>query len=405
MNRDGFVMPLALVVLVAISLLAVTALQLAVTDFRANRGTRVAHRALFAAEAGAHSILARWSSGPYASMSPGDSAATAWEELPDGSVYRGVVLRVDDGVDDDVGPLFRVTAEGRPSRRESAARTVTLMVRGTGTPDLCCDAAIQIDGRVRLNGPVSSPGGGRGRGRGGGGGGGSAPDSVTMADGRDHVPMSWAAYCPTPGAAVSGVTLPDLTRLELLGDVDLEGTPESEEDPSIGPDLVTTLGSWTYDYLAAQATLSISGNNVRYTQPVTPSASGGECTVTDSLNWGAPASPGSACWDYLPLIHADGTLRVEDGGSGQGLLLVDGDLYLSEDFHFYGLIVVKGRTVLENEAKITGGLIGANRGISGLRTELNDSSSVQYSSCAVARATAGLAGIERLPGRSWFEVS
>ena len=45
MRRGGFVMPLALVVLVAISFLAVTAVQLAVTDFRANRGTRIAHRA------------------------------------------------------------------------------------------------------------------------------------------------------------------------------------------------------------------------------------------------------------------------------------------------------------------------------------------------------------------------
>ena len=167
MKRDGFVMPLALVVLVAISFLATTALQLAVTDFLANRNTRVAHKALFAAEAGAHSVLARWSSGSYASMSPGDSAATAWEELPDGSVYRAVILRVDDGVEDDVGPLFRVMAEGRPSRRESGSRTVTLMVRSSDTPNLCCDAAIKIDGRLRLSGPVSSPGGG-----GGGGGGG-----------------------------------------------------------------------------------------------------------------------------------------------------------------------------------------------------------------------------------------
>ena len=201
------------------------------------------------------------------------------------------------------------------------------------------------------------------------------------------------------------MTLPDLTDLDIIGDVNLEGSPESEEDSSIGPDAVTTLGSWTYDNVAAQAALSISGNNVRYTDPVTPSASDGECTVTDSLNWGAPESPGSACWDYVPIIHADGTLRIEDGDNGQGLLLVDGDLYLSGDFHFYGLVVVKGRTILDNEAKITGGLIGGNRGISGLRTELNDSSSVQYSACAVARATAGLAGIERLPGRSWFEIS
>ena len=204
---------------------------------------------------------------------------------------------------------------------------------------------------------------------------------------------------------MAGVTLPDLTDLDIIGDVNLEGSPESEEDSSIGPDAVTTLGSWTYDNVAAQAALSISGNNVRYTDPVTPSASDGECTVTDSLNWGAPESPGSACWDYVPIIHADGTLRIEDGDNGQGLLLVDGDLYLSGDFHFYGLVVVKGRTILDNEAKITGGLIAGNRGISGLRTELNDSSSVQYSACAVARATAGLAGIERLPGRSWFEIS
>lgn len=126
--------------------------------------------------------------------------------------------------------------------------------------------------------------------------------------------------------------------------------------------------------------------------------------MSDTLNWGAPELPGSACWTYLPVIHADGTLRIDDGGVGQGLLLVDGDLRLSEDFHFYGVAIVKGRAFLEDAASITGGLIVGNDGSAGQRSELSDSSLVRFSSCAVARATADLAGVELLPGRFWFEI-
>ncbi len=126
--------------------------------------------------------------------------------------------------------------------------------------------------------------------------------------------------------------------------------------------------------------------------------------MADSLNWGAPAWPGSACWDYLPIVHAGGTLRIEGGGTGQGLLLVDGDLIVSEDFHFHGLVVVKGRTILEDQARITGGVVTGNRGIFGLVSELSDGSSIRYSACAIGRATAGLVDVELLPGRFWFEI-
>jgi hypothetical protein len=406
MRKNGFVLPLALVVLVAVSLLATTALQLALSDFRANRGARNAARALFAAEAGAHSILANWGSGPYSALSPGDSVYTGWTDLPDGSSYQGLVLRVDDGVDDNVGSIYRMVAEGRPSRREMASRTVTLMLIDADSPDLCCDAAVIVDGRIRLNGPANN-GNGKGKGKGKGKGNGnssSTTDSLTMVDGRDHIPTQWASYCPSLGSGVAGVALTDSDDLDLRNDVNLEGSPEVSEDATIGPDVVLNFGGWTYDALVARADLTISGNNVRYRDEIAPSAAGGVCEVSDTLNWGAPGLPGSACWTYLPIIHADGTLRIEDGGVGQGLLLVDGDLRLSEDFHFYGVAIVKGRAFLEDEARITGGLIVGNDGSTGKESELSDSSLVRFSSCAVARATADLAGVELLPGRFWFEI-
>jgi hypothetical protein len=225
-----------------------------------------------------------------------------------------------------------------------------------------------------------------------------------MVDGRDHIPTQWAAYCPTIVPPLPGVSLTDEDDLDLRELVKIEGSPEVEEDPSLDQDVILDFDGWSYDALAAQATLTISGDNVQYRDEVTPSSSGGECDVSDPLNWGAPELPGSVCWNYLPIIHADGSLRIQEGGTGQGLLLVDGDLRLYEDFHFYGLVIVKGRVLMEDEASITGGVIAANDGSSGRRTELDDSSSVRYSSCAVSRATPNLGGVGLLPGRFWFEI-
>lgn len=406
-KQAGFVMPMTLVVLVWVAILATAAMHLAASDYRASRGARLAHRALYAAEAGSFRTLRAWRGSAFAGLAAGDSIWSAWLDLPDGSSYRSGVLRVDDGSGGLAGAIYRITTEGRPPGAGLARRSVTTVAAGQTAPTLCCSAALSVDGDVRIDGPVATGGGrGGGRGRGGGGGGSQASnDSLLMVDGKDYMPADWSSFCSTPSIPVSGIVLPETDDLMINGLAIVDGTPDYRRDATVDASLVSVLGDWTYDDLADEATLQISGNYVRYREEVGPSAVGSSCTVADTLNWGDPAAPGMACGNYFPIIHADGTLRIEGGGAGQGILLVDGDLEVEGDFAFHGLVVVRGRAVWEDTSRLYGGLVAGNRGISGVQSVVQDSALVRYSSCAVQRASEGLAGVEVLSGRQWFEGS
>jgi hypothetical protein len=174
-NRRGFTLPLALVILVAVSMMVATSVHVSLSDFHSNRGGRLAARALFAAEAGSQHTIARWESGPYGSLVPGDSVSSGWTTLPDGSRYRSVVTRLDDGSDDS--PLYRVTTEGRPSRTSTARRQVTtVLTGGASTPDLLrrrdhrCRPAASRRGAGRVRGRRRGSGRGPAFARGGRGG-------------------------------------------------------------------------------------------------------------------------------------------------------------------------------------------------------------------------------------------
>ena len=79
----------------------------------------------------------------------------------------------------------------------------------------------------------------------------------------------------------------------------------------------------------------------------------GECVAGEPWNWGDPDRPYRPCGGYLPVRRALGDLLVE-GGVGQGILLVDGDLTLAGGARYYGLILATGRLHLRDRAELTG---------------------------------------------------
>jgi len=367
--------------MVAVTAISVTAIQVALSDYQANRGARLSSRALFAAEAGAERMLARWDTGPWVTLQPGDSASTGWVRLPDGTRYRSEVLRVDN----DTGtPMYRVLTEGRPSRTATARRTVVTMVRGGASAPLVSDAAIRIRGRLQLRGDRD-------------------PDDPPLVDGRDHVPTRWASQCPSPGPAVTGAILRRDRDLRLQRDATLAGSPSIAYDSSMDRDLTDDIGGTTWDALVAQANWSYS-RSTRFRDEIRPSASGGTCDTSDPDNWGAPEVPNSVCADYAPIIHVDGNLRIDDEGQGQGILLVDGNLDIRDEFNFYGIVIVRGRLIMRDESLIAGAVIvrGGNGGNG--NSVVRDESRIRFSSCAVARVSTGSGSIDFLPGRWWFEM-
>lgn len=79
-------------------------------------------------------------------------------------------------------------------------------------------------------------------------------------------------------------------------------------------------------------------------------AHAGTC-LPDSLSWGSP-DPGHPCHDRLPMVVASGLTL--DGGHGRGILVVDGDLWMTGGVRLEGLVVVHGLLVLEDGSVIRG---------------------------------------------------
>lgn len=79
----------------------------------------------------------------------------------------------------------------------------------------------------------------------------------------------------------------------------------------------------------------------------------GECATGDPWNWGDPDRPYRPCGTHLPARAVEGDLVME-GGVGQGLLLVMGDLILRGEARFHGLVLVGGALTVREGARIEG---------------------------------------------------
>jgi len=69
-------------------------------------------------------------------------------------------------------------------------------------------------------------------------------------------------------------------------------------------------------------------------------------------NWGDGINPLGQCASYFPIIHAAGTITLNNT-QGQGILLVDGDLNIQGSYQFFGIVIIQG------DLKTAGG--GSNR--------------------------------------------
>jgi hypothetical protein len=88
----------------------------------------------------------------------------------------------------------------------------------------------------------------------------------------------------------------------------------------------------------------------------------GTCVVTEPSNWGDPDRPWRPCAAHLALRKSLGSLRVI-GGTGQGVLVVDGDLVLDEGARFHGLVLARGALRVEGGAELVGMAVLALVGI------------------------------------------
>lgn len=377
--RPGFALPLALVLMLAGTVLAMSALHVAGSDYEANRAVRLSHGALRAAEAGGYRTVLHWDATGAGGLAPGDSVDTGWQTLPGGATYRTAILRVDGGA---ASARFRLRTVGRPDGGSGAQRVVYTMVEGGGG-----GGAVAVGGAVMARGRLQV--------RGGGPWGGQV-------DGADRRPPGWDAFCTAALDDAAGVRIEDQDDLQLQAGGDVDGDPDVLEDGSIGGADFLTIGDRSYADLAADADIRYSGNTT-INSAVGPRVSGGACDTSDPSNWGDPTF-GSICGDYLPVIHVSGNLNLNSIGVGQGILLVDGNLRIDAPFSFTGLVVVLGTVDLRSMSSITGGLMVRGNANGNGQSDIRGPARVLYSACALSRVAGGSPGPRFMAGRHWFDI-
>ena len=186
--------------------------------------------------------------------------------------------------------------------------------------------------------------------------------------------------------------------------------PDKLQDSTIVDETFTQFGDLDWAQLTALAQLegknvTSLGSNISTTQPAVDGS--GRCDESLMTNWG-DTIPSAPCGSYFPLIYHGGpSLRIQSGGQGQGILLVDGDLELRGGFSFYGIIIVQGALETQGAGeRIVGAVMASNASLDPLAYV--GGSEIQYSSCSVQRAILNNASLSRarpLERRSWIDLS
>jgi hypothetical protein len=222
--------------------------------------------------------------------------------------------------------------------------------------------------------------------------------------GFDEIPPVWAingVACP-PLDSVTGVLYNNGT-LTTNGKAKIHGDPADSIDATLN---ATDMKS-DFDKLKALATLIVTNGNPAATAPAYTGIPL-RCNTAVETNWGEPTPVlvTDACFNYFPIIYHNGNLKLQ-GGRGQGILLVEGDLAATGGMVFYGPVYVTGTLSTSGNssqgAKFYGGIIAGNVALDDL-TKLSGGALVSYSSCAIKRALENTATPGALAERSWVQL-
>lgn len=160
--------------------------------------------------------------------------------------------------------------------------------------------------------------------------------------------------------------------------VDIRGRVVSSGAPPLGTVDAPALG-----LLDLEAILNAADSTGPDGTP-TPVEAGGVCDVSDAWNWGDPLRPYRPCGPYFVLEGRRGALTLT-GGSGQGVVVVDGDLSLRSGAFFSGLVVASGVLSVTEGSMVEGRVVafgGLDVGVTG---EVVESSSRAREALAAVR--------------------
>jgi len=380
--RCGFALPAALLAIAIIGAIVAGGYMTAVQDFRMGRNTLAQQRALAVAELGLDTVYSTWNK--------------SWNGVPTGTTSVRTYTFSDGSVDSvritKLNRLsFLIVSEARAGGQgtQTAARRRAAMLVRLNVPRFNQPGAIISRGTISIGGN-------------------------TNIYGTDSVYAGWD--CPPAGPPTTGALAPAWTNFTFRGNnckgpayACITGSPQADTS-HIAADTNTyfNYGSQNWNSMVAMADKSVSGllTNV---QPSTNAD--GSCNTADGSNWGDPSraavlgNPVGACESYFSIIYAPGDLIV-NGRTGQGLLLVAGNLSIQGNFTFYGQIITRGSVKLTGTGNhINGGVLAAVvYDSSSAGNVLSGTSTIQFSRCTLQAVFGNTSNPTRAPQRSWAEL-
>lgn len=372
-GQGGFALPVTLIFMMVIGAMLAGGFYASSQDSEISASTAVAGDAFQVAEYGLEEALGSWTNA--------DLLYETWD--PDGAVTTGsgaVVGTYQRSVVPLGGDRFLIAAHGRTARgfRRADRRLGVLVETINGalpyTSALTVYGAMSVKGNSTIDG-TDEPGGG--------------------------------SLCGPGSGMVPGVTVATPGAVTASGSAEIIGDPPEQVVPGMTRESLRHFGPIALQDLISSATITLSpGATVTGAGPVTRLDGSGAtvCDRSGTSNWGDPTGAGP-CRDHMPIIHVPGSLKVS-GGTGQGILVVDGDLDASGGFSFYGVTIVTGTLKTTGTgAHFNGTVIVQGDGELDSQSTQAGNSVVQYSQCRVQRAFDAALRIRPLDHRSWIDLS
>ena len=372
-NDRGFALATVILALVVIGAIAAGGAFVATQEQRAGDSSRRLAQAFGIAEGTGAELMTAWDAQSYSSRNnyPNDSVLISTTNSAQGTgVYGASIFKLNPQI-----YFLDITGTDTRSRtwRDGGARQrVGMLVRVV---------PLQLDMKAALTvgGPVVFGGGN------------------VFVKGQDTPPAGWSG-CPPADTTLGGV------RAKNAGDVSnsqgqVTGSPAVIVDPTMDSTTFINYGSTNYNKLAAQADVTLPP--ATYTP--TPSVTAGVCQTAVTTNWGDGNTPANPCGRLWKIVHVTGNLTLGNG-QGQGVLLVDGDLNMTGNFNFYGLIVVRGafKTSGAGVSRVYGNLMAQSIDLA--QTAFMGDAVINYSKCAIERAMEGSASPSFARSRGWVEL-
>lgn len=369
-NREGVAFILALITLTVLGLVVTGSFYAARQETRISVASELTGRAFSVSETGIADVLANWQGERFGLLSVG-AADQVTAIAAEGSALVDV-RRISER-------LYLLDSRASLYADPQTQHRIAVLTR-LRSPMFSAGSAALVLGQLVLEGDAG----------------------VT---GADFTPLSWASLCGASGGAQAGVIIPDATSIATSGGAQVSGSPPVVENPGLGAAALVDFGGISWAELVAVADVHLPSGAFGPVAPQTGAS--GTCQTASASNWGDPNNPDGPCGRYFPVVHVTGDLQLAAGSVGQGVLLVEGNLHLTDDTRFFGVIVAHGEITIEGAGVLLAGTVRTQN-----LTTRNPSTVrevwVAASRCAINRAilnNPALTRAEPIPARSWIDFT